>query len=411
MTEKQKHITNIITAVLFLLIVWSLSVAFILKKADDFSETERRKLETFPEHDIDYIISGDFGTDFNEYLCDQFPLRDTFVGIKAFVEKILQKGENNGVLFGKNNQLAVRLFAATDGLLHGEDYVSPNVDFFYEDVVKAELNALEKLSDSLKEKNVTISVILPPRTIDVAVSAFSYPTENSDKLITLVRDGLENVNFCDIYDEFRERYENGEYIYYKTDHHWTSLGAYYAYVSVMESFGMEAYPIESFDIETVSDDFKGTTYSKSGIKSDISDEITKITLKTDDEFVSEIHDGTSDRISKTLNGFYDEEYLDSYDKYCYFLSGTNAVTEIKKVSDGERKTLLVFKDSFGHSLVPFLAYHFDIIMVNYVDYIDKNMVDMLKEFDADKVLICFNLENVITSDKLARAGKIAQIFN
>ena len=77
---------------------------------------------------------------------------------------------------------------------------------------------------------------------------------------------FSDCNFVDLAGEMKTRFDAGEYVYYKTDHHWTTLGAYYAYCAVMEQYGLEPYPLESFTREQVSDSFYGTTYSKGGFK-------------------------------------------------------------------------------------------------------------------------------------------------
>ena len=109
----------------------------------------------------------------------------------------------------------------------------------------------------------------------------------------------------------------------------------------------------------------------------------------------EVYDG---KTWTTFSGFYDFDYLDKIkegsDKYSMFLSATNPLTYITKNGDEGRETLLLIKDSFGHSLAPFLALHFDLVIVDIGDVANKVLTT--NTFDVDRVLLCVNLENVVT---------------
>ena len=217
-----------LTIFVFLLVIVPLAVGFILKPADTFSPEEQRNLQQFPEFKTDEFLDGTFSSQINSYMNDQFPLRDIFVGAKSIAESALMKRENNGVLRGKNDQLAVRLFAASDGKAHPLSYSAPETDLYYADVVADACEALKALGEKLTAQGIAFSALLPPRTVDVAISAFDYPSERSDALATQVANLLADVNYVDMTGTFREKYDDGEYVYYRTDHHWTALGAYYA---------------------------------------------------------------------------------------------------------------------------------------------------------------------------------------
>ena len=396
------------TVIIFIGVLFGLAAAFVIKPADGYSAEERRNLQQFPDLTWDGFMNGEFTGSMNEYLNDQFPLRNTFVGFECDIEKILLKRENNDVVFGKNGQLAVRLFSAHDGAAHDSTYTPPLVDFFYEYNVMKQIEVVKKLTESFDKLEIPLSVILPPRTIDVACSAFSYPSENSDKLLDYVSSGLDGDNFINMYDIYRTRYDNGEYVYYKTDHHWTTLGAYYAYCDIMKSFGMDYYTAADFDIHIAADDFYGTTYGKAGNKDISPDTVEYWTLKDDslDNYSMKVYTGDE---WLNFSGFYDFSYLDTInegsDKYSMFLSATNQLTLITKNGDEERETLLVIKDSFGHSLAPFLALHFNLVVVDIGkvnDLLSNNKIQ--NTFDIDKALICYNLENVVTLTSLTKAG-------
>ncbi len=388
--------SSILTIIIFLLVIFPLAVAFVIKPADDFSPEEQRKLQQFPEFNSETLLSGKFSSDINTYMNDQFPLRDFFVGIKGFSEKLLLKGENNGVLRGENGQLAVRLFTADDGDRLTVDTLQ--TDFYYDNVLVDAANGFQKLNDRLDAKNIPFSLLIPPRTIDVAASAFNYPVEMSDKLTDRMAQLLANVNYIDTVDMFRQRYDAGEYVYYKTDHHWTSLGAYYAYVEVMKSFGADYYELSEFEKYIESEEFYGTTYSKAGYKDIDPDTVTRLELPGfySSNFITErVKEGI------TIDGLYDDSKLDEKDKYPYFLGGTAVHIKISLKSEQPREKLLIVGDSFALSLAPMLALHYDIEFVRLSDWRDAAFGD------CDRVLVVWNFENIITTTNASGVGSIA----
>lgn len=409
--KKNTKIINIMTTVVFVLFIFGFALLFIFKKADTVSETERRKLAQFPS-DVSWedIRDGEFADRMNEYLNDQFPFRDAFVSIKCDLEQLLLKRENAGVLVGDNGQLAVRLFNAVDGKIHPSSYVPPLTDDFFRSNLDGCMEILKKESDFLAENGIQTRVILPPRTVDVTCSAFTYPTEKSDALIKAVREDAGGLGFIDMYDIFRTRYDNGEYVYYRTDHHWTTLGAYYAYAEIMKSFGVTPYSVEQFEKTAAASDFYGTTASKCGDRSSDADVIEYWTLSDGNnrQFEMGVTNSKNGENYTMFDTFYDFSYLEGYDKYGMFLSGTNLLTKLCEKTEEERETVLLLKDSFGHSLAPFLALHYDVIVVNLEDapFILTNFADS----DIGKVIVCFNLENVVTTSYLANVKYISTLL-
>ena len=388
--KKQKlHIVTVCVFVAFLLVF---SVGFWILPDRSFSAEENRSLRTFPRFTWERLFDGSFSEEINEYFADQFPVRDEFVGLKGMAENALLKGENNGILLGKNGQLAQRLFD-----VHCADgRVIADCDGFDADNVRAAGEGLTRISQSL---DVPFSVLLTGRTIDVAASAFSYPREGSDALLEAMRASIgDGVDYVQTVPELRERYDAGESVYYRTDHHWTTLGAYYAYAELMRSFSMESeiLPMEAFSRQTLSNAFYGTAWSAGGMKQVSPDALEIWLLGNEAEFTV-----TAD--GRALEGLYSYSYLEKKDKYSVFLDGTHDVVTITKEGE-DRPTLLLLKDSFANSLAPFLAQHFDLVLLNLSstrnDY--TNLSERVAEYGADRALIVYTLENVITADKLSR---------
>ena len=387
-----KHKHAILTVVSFVFLLCFTAIAFWVIPDKSFSARENRALQTLPPMDAQRLFSREFSSACNDYYADQFVARDILLTIKGSLELLSGKGENNGILLGKGGQLAKRLFstAGTNGNA-AED----------SDIIDAEhlKGAAEGINRAAENANVPFAVLLTGRALDVAASVFSYPANESEQMLEILRDSVrEEVNYLDLVPAYRARYERGEYVYYRTDHHWTTLGAYYAYCEIMKAFGMEndIIPAENFQKETVSTSFYGTFAAKSGFRFVGADSIELWHLGNEDDFLI-IADG------KTLQeGFYNLAHLNGNDQYSVFLDGVHDVVTVTKKDGENRPTLVIFKDSFANAVAPFLAQHFDLVLYNLssprTDYTD--VTAYTKACDADAALVLYTLGNVIETDKI-----------
>jgi len=374
--------SELITVILFCVIVAFLSAAFIVIPDREFSEQENRNLEQAPKLDSESFFSGKFATQTNVYFSDQFPFRDMFVKIKSGSELSFLKGENNGVLYSYD-QLAVKDFNAYRSRTH----ITEDTDRIYLESVSAQLESVNKLADTL---TVPLITVIPPRTVDIADSSFAYNRPDGDKVFDIMAETLsENTGYIDTLSLLRPKYEQGEYVYYRTDHHWTTKGAYLAYAEIMKQLGKEDKIIDEseFEIE-YTENFSGTTAARANFPFYKKDVIEFWSLPDDDEYEI-IADG------EALNGFYNRDYLDKSDKYSAFLDGTHDTTVIKKKNGEERETLLIAKDSFANCLIPFLAREYDIVALNLAT--NTYLSAFATNYEADAVLIVFNTENLITT--------------
>ncbi len=377
--------SELITVILFCVIVALLTVAFIVIPDREFSEQENRNLEQAPKLDSENFFSGKFATQTNVYFADQFPLRDTFVKIKSGSELAFLKGENNGVLYS-HDQLAVKDFNAYRSRIH----ITEDTDRIYLDSVEAQLQSVNKLADTL---TVPLVTVIPPRTVDIADNSFVYDRPDGDKAFEIMEKTLsENTGYINTLSLLRPKYENGEYVYYRTDHHWTTEGAYIMYTEIMKRLGKEDKIIkkEDFEVEYI-ENFSGTTAARANFPFYKKDVIELWHLPDDGEY-EVIADG------EVLDGFYNRDYLDTSDKYSVFLDGTHDTTVIKKKNGEERETLLVAKDSFANCLIPFLAREYDIVALNLAT--NTYLSAFASNYEADAVLIVFNTENLITTGHL-----------
>ncbi len=384
--NKQKYRpSDIVTVLGLLIIIYGFAIAMLALPDKEYSEEENRYLQTAPRFTLDALTSGSFTADVASYCTDQMPLRNLFVGAKAASETAIGKIENNSVLLG------------TDGhIIAKEDH--PN----YTSADK-NLAAVSAFADALGDIPLHLAVAGRSQDVLTRYTPALYPAkEISDAAFRRALDGADEIPQIDLLTPLREYADAGEYVYYRTDHHWTTLGAYYAYTEIMESFGVDAYPLDYFTRETVSEEFYGTTWSKAGMKWIAPDSMEFFRYPGDDTLICEIVGG------KALDGMYDHSYLEKKDKYSAFIGGNNARVRIYPAggspSSGERETLLLIKDSFGHSVAPFLAAHFDLEILDLRYYKplvgNPSVLDFAAEIKADRALILYNLDSLLNSENL-----------
>ena len=406
--KKTKKTLDLAVSLTFLVFLFGFAAAFWIVPDAERSEEENRPLTQFPAFSWASLCDGSFSDGINAYFADQFPARDSLVGVKGAAETLALKGENNGVLLGKNGQLAVRKFDMYRSLLER----TADMDYFDPAAVALSVDGLNAYAEGEVRPLVTL---LPPRTVDVAASALSYPGEISDSLHRQLCDSVsEAANWIDLLPLLRERYDAGESVYYRTDHHWTALGAYLAYCEVMKGFGLESeiLPRERFTVEEIPG-FCGTSWSKAGCKFVEPDTLELWSLGNDAEFTTSClsarrikgEDGkpkTVKEVYETFPGWLNRDSLAAKDKYAAFLDGThNEVTVFRNGGEaGERERLLVAKDSFANAMVPYLAQHFDLVIVNLAGKMTE-LSEYAAEYGCSRVLIVYNWENLLTGSNLA----------
>jgi hypothetical protein len=251
------------------------------------------------------------------------------------------------------------------------------------ETLRQNLGALESLISVLTENGIPTVWALAPRTEDVVTS--SLPRVYTDTYTSADADLLKTLPVFDLAPVLREKHNGGEAVMYKTDHHWTTLGAYYAYAALCPLLGITPYPEEAFKKITVKTDFIGTTQALAGcLPRDLSetDSIILYRYNNDESFTVTIHDTGETRV-----GLYVTEYLDTKDAYRVFLGGNYGRVSVTAESDMPRPRLLLFKDSFALSLLPFLLRHYDVEMIDPRYDTVSSVASLLTESDFTAALI------------------------
>lgn len=361
------------TGYIFVLLIAVGTIGSILWPKRSYSPNENRFLQQMPSFTITTVLNGEFESKYETYITDQFLLRDQWIAFKTNVERLLQKKDINGVYFAKDDYLIER-HEATEINKEQEQKNVERLAIFVE-------NAVKLLGDD------HVRVMLVPTASEILTDKLPAFASGYDQLAVIeqVKDLISSEYVVDVTETLKNHKD--EYIYYKTDHHWTSLGAYYAYVEWAKSMGIEPLSQEEYTITKGSDKFYGTIASK-----------VNVSVKPDDIYLYEKADHPSYEVeyneTETTDTLFHYESLETKDKYSVFLNGNNALVKITTENKNGRK-LLVIKDSFSHCFVPLLVDHFEeVYMVDFRYYKMGASTIIAKEGITD-TLVLYNVINFV----------------
>ncbi|HZW49252.1 MAG TPA: DHHW family protein [Bacillota bacterium] len=340
----------------------------------EFSQNENRYLAQIPEFTVSTLLNGTYMAKLDEHVNDQFVFRDTWISLQSDLEYALGKRESNGVFIGKNT------------LLGKLEEVNPdNIE-----------NNLQGMLDFFATVHKPCAVMLVPSAAEIEpdrlpLFAQSWPQEPIIQQIYQAAGEITGISLSDTLHQHAD-----DYIYYRTDHHWTTYGAYLAYLEYCRALGLA--PAE-YKAEAVSHDFNGTLYSKSGVRF--------IEPDTMEAFQSNAVAGCS-IVSDGAPVFYDsvyfKEYLDVKDQYSYFLGQNQPIVTLYG-NQATGKKLLMFKDSYAHCLAPMLLQHYDEIVLVDLRYINAEISDLINIGEFDQVLFLYSIDTFASSNNLAKLQK------
>ena len=368
-----------VPAFVFLIFIFGMAVWFLFNPKSDYSSSEKRYLQQFPEVTVDKVLDGTFGTEFESYFADQFPARSFWVGLNAYYS--LDTGNNgaNGV-YNCGNDYLINKPVSTDNKL------------------EKNVNTIVKFKNSI---NVPVTVMFAPSTGYVAddVLPAVHDKYNDDTYFEQISStlGTNGISFVDLRKTFKDAYAEGNQLYYKTDHHWTTLGAYTAYEKLCEQLNITPAPKEKFDIKTYGG-FYGTTYSTSGFWFTQPDsiQIWDNPENTDKNIKVKISEGAD---TKEYGSMYFYNHLEEDDKYPVFIDGNHALTEITN-SNAKGGTILLVKDSFSHSLAPFLAENYSKIILVDMRYYKISVSQIVEQEKPEQVVFLYGIDNIATDTDL-----------
>ncbi len=366
----KKKAYKIVMIALFAAILVILPVmTFILNPSEPrpFSENENRTLAAFPNVTFNNFKDEKLQKGIEDWFADRFFGRETWIKVKNATERLIGKTDVNGI------------YTVNDRMMEIWNRSSEKDREF----VKSNLKAMDNFAAKYPEKPMYF--LLAPTSQEVYSELFPQgaPISSQSEMLELCRENLTKVQTINVMPTMKLHAD--EYIYYRTDHHWTTYGAYLAYYDAAKAMGLKPAELSGFDIEHVSDSFRGTLYSKTlddSITPDVMDyyrskdvKQIKLTIKTSDEV-------------STYDDIYFREFLDVKDKYSSFLGQNSPFMSIETGSEGP--SLLIFKDSYAHCFIPFLLSHYSKISVFDMRYFNDNISVYAKMKDYDSVMFIYN---------------------
>lgn len=361
----------------FVGLVMSMSLLLFIFPVQAFSNIENRSLQEMPPFTWQRLWSKQYMKDFEGFVTDQFPFRTQWVSMKSSIEQARLQQENNAIYRGKDGYLFEK-FAAPDYTLL-EQYT----------------DAVNQLA--LNHPDVQLTFLLAPNSIGLYPErlpwlASAYPQREVHNWIAERVGG--SLNFLDGFDFLTAAKDDEKPLYYRTDHHWTTYGAYLAYKAYAAERSWKALEMEEFDVRTVSQNFLGSFHTRSLFSGLEPDRIEVFSPKK--SLVTNMYIADTDQTVKTM---YEDGALQRKDQYAYFLGGVHALMRLT-TDHGQRtpdqKKLLVIKDSYAHNLLPFLTQHVAEIHVIDVRLYNGSISDYMEKNEMDDVLLLFNTTTFIT---------------
>jgi len=333
----------------------------------DFSESENRSLAQFPG------FSESFLSDLGSYVADQFPGRDLWMTLNLKFNQLLGQKEAGGVYLCEDDYL-IQIPA------------EPNMD-----QVDRNMAAINKFAANYPGVNMVMCVA--PNAITVLSDKLpeNAPARDQEADLAMLQEILEGPTFVDVTKTLKRH--NSRYLYYKTDHHWTSLAAAYAYAEIAPVMSLYNPDLETYQVYTVSTTFEGTLSSKSGSHAAL-DTVDIYVPQTNIDYYVSYPDGTD------ISSFYNREALNQKDHYTVFFGGNHSRVDITTTADTGR-SLLLFKDSYANCMVQFLYPYFDHITMIDPRYYYDNIDLVIRSEAVTDVLFLYNLDTFLGDTSLA----------
>lgn len=354
--------SNIAAVVLFCGFLFSMAAGYVLLPKTEFSEMEKRYLAEAPDLNWKTVFSGKLGNEAETYLTDHIPGRNLFVGINAYLELLAGRQGLKDIWLADGK--LVEAPAALD-----------------EKAIARNMKAINSFGETVGQR---VDMMVVP-SAGWAAGLESYT--DRDSIYAIYAGAGENVSPVSVTEIFDGKPE----LYYNTDHHWTSEGAYKGYATYMEAVGREYRQAEDFVVTAVGD-FRGSTYSRSALWLTPAE---KIELWQGSQSLT-VTNGETEGIHP---GIFYRERLEEADKYTVFLDGNHSIVRIQNPE--KKGKLLVIRDSYSNCLGGFLAESYGEVVLVDLRYYRKAVSALAMEEGFDDILVCYSCANFLTDTNLA----------
>ena len=357
---------KIITSFFCLLLAVSALIGLLMPDRY-YSEREKRTLTQKPKFTVANFISGEFSDELEKYLTDQVPLRDGWVTMKTYMELAIGKRESVGVYICKDK------------------YLMDKFTSYSKKQLVANAAALVDLQEKLAAEGISMNTILVPMAAQVLTDKLPAYAPVADYAVILQVLTDAGVNTTDVLSALVAH--SSENIYYRTDHHWTSLGAYYAYCAWR---GIEPN-VDEWTQEVLCDDFYGTTWNKVPLPTVPAEEITA--------WYKHINRSVSYNNGQyETDSIYERKYLSGSDQYAVFLNSNQAQTVIE--GSGKSGKLLLIKDSYGNTFSQFPVEDYAEVHVLDLRFFKGDVTEYAKENGITDTLVLYGTQSFVKDTRL-----------
>lgn len=353
--------SDLLTVLLFCGFLAVMTLCFLLLPKSHFSENEKRYLAEAPALTWDVVSSGEWGEETETYLADHLPGRDFFVGLNAYFD----------LFTGRQVSKDIRL---RNGKLM-EAPVEPD-----DAAIQKNMTAINAFAETLGRR---VDLMIVP-SAGWAAGVEGYPDRAVIDAIYAASGGLVEAIPVDTALEGRPE------LYYNTDHHWNSEGAYTAYRTYREALGKDFKSADSFE-KKVCASFQGSTYSRSALWLTPGEDL-ELWLGSDGLTVV---NGESEEVHQ---GVFYWERLEQADKYTVFLDGNHSIVRVHNPEGTGR--LLVIRDSYSNSLGCFLAESYEEVVLIDLRYYRQPVSQLAAQETFDDILVCYSIGNFLTDTNL-----------
>ncbi len=373
---KIRNCFNLIAAVIILLIILILSVWLFISPKETFSEYENKVLAKTPIFSLANIADNSFMKNAEAYITDHFPCRSVFLQTKSRIEILQGKTEKNGVLFAKDN------------------YLIQN----FSDIDQENLDNIVCVINQFALNNLTLKVITMFVPNSAAVNEDKLPPyysgQNQEDIISKMYQNMPDTINVSVCQQLKINNEK-EPMFYRLDHHWTTMGAYVGYVEYCKANNIKYYSDDQFNKIDITNDFSGTMSSKASIFYYPPDNIIRYYFKQEQQIKVQYFDNNSNLLNET-NSLYNDDYLAKKDKYSSFLNANQPLALIKNSTVKNNAKVIVVKDSYANCFIPFLTNHYNEIYVVDLRYYDKPVSELMNKYHISECLILYSLVNLNT---------------
>lgn len=345
----------------------------LLVPSKTFSSQENRNLQQRPSISLTSLSSGKFFQDFNTYYSDQFVARDGWVSLQSMGSSLLGAKESNGVYIGKDHYLI-------------QKPSTPDTK-----AIKNSADAMNTFVNNHTDISMYVMVVPDASVVMNDKLPRNAPVRNQEKDIQKFTNQLSSsIVLLDAQTPLSQASKKQQ-VYYRTDHHWTSVGAYATLESVANDMNLSLVEYKSY---LVSNRFQGTLASKAG-KHGHSDSIEVYEPQSDVEYIVNYMDTGTKSTS-----VYVKDKLQEKDQYQLFFGGNHPMMVIRTTADNGRN-LLVFKDSYANSFLPLLTPYYTNIVVVDPRYYYENVETLISTYIINEVLCLYSADTLLVDTNLA----------